>query len=181
MVPKMMFLTKGVGVDKNRLSSFELALRSAGIEQFNLVYVSSILPPMCKIVPRSDGLHHLRAGEIVYCVMARNETDEPNRLISAAIGLAMTKDRNQYGYLSEHHAFGQTAEVAGDYAEDLAATMLATTLGVEFDAERAWNEREQVFRLEKTILKTRNIVQSAEGHAKGLWTTVIASAVLIFD
>ena len=92
MVPKMMFLTKGVGVDKNRLSSFELALRNAGIEQFNLVHVSSILPPLCKIVPRSEGLRHLEAGEIVYCVMARNETDEPNRLISASIGLAMTEE-----------------------------------------------------------------------------------------
>ncbi len=126
--PKMMFLTKGVGVDKNRLSSFELALRNAGIEQFNLVYVSSILPPLCKIVPRSEGLRHLEPGEIVYCVMARNETDEPNRLISASIGLAMPKDRKQYGYLSEHHTFGQTAEIAGDYAEDLAATMLASAL-----------------------------------------------------
>ena len=58
--------------------------------------------------------------------------------------------------------------------------MLATTVGIEFDPEKAWNEREQVFRLEKTILKTRNIVQSAEGHAKGQWSTVIACGVFIF-
>jgi len=178
MVPKMMFLTKGVGVDKNRLSSFELALRSAGIEQFNLVYVSSILPPMCKIVPRSEGLGHLQAGEIVYCVMARNETDEPNRLISASIGLAMTKDRKQYGYLSEHHAFGQTSEVAGDYAEDLAATMLASALGIPFiDPNQAWDERKKVYRASGMIFRSTHICQSVEGHKKGLWTTAIASAV----
>jgi arginine decarboxylase len=180
MVPKMMFLTKGVGVDRNRLSSFELALRSAGIEQFNLVYVSSILPPLCKIVPRTEGLRHLEAGEIVYCVMARNETDEPNRLISASIGLAMTKDRRQYGYLSEHHAFGQTAEVAGDYAEDLAATMLASALGIPFiDLNQAWDERKKVYRASGMIFRSTHICQSVEGNKNGLWTTAVASAVFV--
>ena len=179
MVPKMMFLTKGVGVDKNRLSSFELALRNAGIERFNLVHVSSILPPLCKIVPRSEGLRHLEAGEIVYCVMARNETDEPNRLISASIGVAMPKDRKQYGYLSEHHAFGQTAELAGDYAEDLAATMLASTLGIPFDPNQAWDERKEVYRASGTIFRSTHICQSMEGNKNGLWTTVVASAVFV--
>jgi len=180
MVPKMMFLTKGVGVDKNRLSSFELALRSAGIEQFNLVYVSSILPPLCQIVPRSEGLQHLQAGEIVYCVMARNETDEPNRLTSASIGLAMTKDRKQYGYLSEHHAFGQTEKVAGDYAEDLAATMLASALGIPFiDPNQAWDERKKVYRASGMIFRSTHICQSVEGNKNGLWTTAVASAVFV--
>ncbi len=180
MVPKMMFLTKGVGVDKNRLSSFELALRSAGIEQFNLVYVSSILPPLCKIVPRSEGLRHLESGEIVYCVMARSETDEPNRLISASIGLAVPKNRKQYGYLSEHHAFGQTAEVSGDYAEDLAATMLASALGIPFiDPNQAWDERKEVYRASGMVFRSTHICQSAEGNKNGLWTTVVASAVFI--
>ena len=179
MVPKMMFLTKGVGVDKNRLSSFELALRNAGIERFNLVHVSSILPPLCKIVPRSEGLRHLEAGEIVYCVMARNETDEPNRLISASIGVARPRDRKQYGYLSEHHAFGQTEELAGDYAEDLAATMLASALGIPFDPNQAWDERKEVYRASGTIFRSTHICQSMEGNKNGLWTTVVASAVFV--
>ena len=88
-----MFLTKGVGVDKNRLSSFEFALRDAGIERYNLVYVSSILPPLCKIITRVEGLKELLPGQILYCVMARNETDEPNRLICASIGVAMPKQQ----------------------------------------------------------------------------------------
>jgi len=179
MVPKMMFLTKGVGVDKNRLSSFELALRDAGIERFNLVHVSSILPPLCKIVPQSEGLRHLEAGEIVYCVMARNETDEPNRLISASIGLARPKDPKQYGYLSEHHTFGQTEEIAGDYAEDLAATMLASAFGIPFDPDEAWDKRKEVYRASGTIFKSTHICQSMEGNKNGLWTTVVASAVFV--
>ena len=127
MVPTKVFLTKGVGVHKDKLASFELALRDAGIEKCNVVCVSSIFPPNCKIISKEEGIRELKPGEITYCVMAKNESNEPNRLISSSIGLAIPKDNNQYGYLSEHHAFGEKGERAGKYAEDLAATMLATT------------------------------------------------------
>ena len=179
MVPTKIFLTKGVGVHKDKLASFELALRDAGIEKCNLVFVSSILPPSCKIIPKDDGVKFLKAGQITFCVFSRNETDEPNRLISAAIGVAVPKESDQYGYLSEHHAFGQKAELSGDYAEDLAATMLATTLGIEFDSAEAWEEREQVYKASGRIFKTTNVCQSAEGNKDGLWTTVITAAVLL--
>jgi len=178
-VPNKVFLTKGVGVHRNKLTSFELALRDAKIEKFNLVYVSSILPPDCKIIPRDEGVNLLKPGQIVFCVLAKNETNEPNRLISAAIGLARPKESNQYGYLSEHHAYGEKAEIAGNYAEDLAATMLASTLGIEFDADSAWEEREQVFKASGQIFKTTHICQSAEGNKDGLWTTVVAAAVFV--
>jgi arginine decarboxylase len=179
-VPKAIFFTNGVGVHKDRLSSFELALRDAGIEKANLVTVSSIFPPHCKEISRKEGEKLIMPGQIVHCVMARQDTNEPNRLIAASIGLARPSDPNNYGYLSEHHSYGETSKKAGEYAEDLAATMLATTLGIDFDPEKAWNEREQIFKLEKGFLKTRNIVQSAEGHPKGLWSTVIACGVFIF-
>jgi arginine decarboxylase len=179
MIPKKVFLTKGVGVHKDKLASFELALREAGIEKCNLVYVSSIFPPNCKMISKDEGIKLLNPGEITYCVMARNQSNEPNRLISTAIGLAIPKDGNQYGYLSEHHAFGETKEKAGDYAEDLAATMLATTLGIEFNSETAWEEREQEYKASGYIFKTTNATQTAEANKDGLWTTVISAAVFI--
>ncbi len=178
-VPGKMFFTRGVGVHKDRLASFELALRDAGIEKCNLVYVSSIFPPNCKIISKEKGLKLLKPGQITFCVMARSETNEPNRLVSAAIGIAVPKDNNNYGYLSEHHAHGETAKVSGEYAEDLAATMLATTLGIEFDSNQAWDERKQVYKASGHIFKTKEVCQSAEGNKKGLWTTVIAAAVLL--
>jgi len=179
MVPKKVFLTKGVGVHKDKLASFELALRSAGIEKCNLVCVSSIFPPNCKMIPKDEGMKLLNPGEITYCVMARNEDNEPNRLICASIGLAIPQDNGQYGYLSEHHAFGQKGEKAGEYAEDLAATMLATTLGIEFDPETAWQEREQLYKSSGYIFKTINMTQSSEVNKDGLWTTVVAVAVFV--
>jgi arginine decarboxylase len=178
-VPSKIFVTKGVGVHREKLQSFEKALRSAKIEKYNLVGVSSIFPPRCKVVSRAKGLGFLMAGQIVHCVLAKQSTSEPNRLIVSSVGLAMPSDTSLYGYLSEHTAFGETDDKAGDYSEDLAASMLATTLGIEFDEDIHWDERKELWKINNQIYKTRNITQSAVGHKKGLWTTVVAAAVLV--
>jgi len=181
VLPKKIFFTKGVGVHKDYLASFELALRDAGVAPFNLVTVSSIFPPNCKRISREEGLKYLKPGSIVHCVMARQATNEPNRLVSASIGLALPADSNQYGYLSEHHPFGENEKKTGEYAEDLAATMLATTLGIEFDSNTAWDEREQQYKTSGKIIKTTNFTQSAEGNKDGLWTSVVAVAIFIME
>lgn len=178
-LPKKIFFTKGVGKSKEYLTSFELALRNAQIEMCNLVTVSSIYPVNCKRVPLEEGLKEVNPGQIVHCVMARNSTNEPNRMIASSIGVALPADKNTYGYLSEHHPNGQTAKVAGEYAEDLAATMLATTLGVEFDPDKDWNEREEVYKMSGKIVRSFNVTQSAQGDKNGLWTTVISAAILL--
>jgi arginine decarboxylase len=181
MVPKRIFLTKGVGKHRERLTSFELALRDAGIASQNLVRVSSIFPPQCRVIPRALGLKRLSPGEVVFAVVAENSTHEPHRLLAASIGVAIPADRTTYGYLSEHHSFGETEDQAGDYAEELAAEMLATTLNVEFDSDKSWDEKKEVYRLSNKIVRTMNITQSAVGNKRGLWTTVIAAAIFIFD
>ena len=179
MVPTRVFFTKGMGRHKDYLQSFELALRDAGIEKYNIVSVSSIYPPGCEIIPRDQGVTQLMPGQIVYSVMARNATNEPSRLIAASIGLAVPAEPQNYGYLSEHHSFGETDEKAGDYAEDLAATMLASTLGIEFDPNQDYDERKESYRMSGKIIKTRSITQSALGDKNGLWNTVLAAAVFI--
>lgn len=178
-VPKKMFFTKGVGKSKEKLTSFELALRNAGIAQFNLVRVSSIFPPHCKLISKNEGLKELKPGQIVYCVLSECSTNEPHRLIAASVGMAIPKDRSHYGYLSEHHSYGQKEDVAGDYAEDLAASMLATILGVDFDPDASWDQKKEIWRISEEIVVTRNITQTAIGDKNGLWTTVLAGAILI--
>lgn len=178
MIPAKIFFTKGVGRHRERLASFELALRDAGIEKCNLVYVSSIMPPGCKTIPREKGLQELKPGEITYCVLARTETDEANRLIASSIGCAIPADPSAYGYLSEHHSFGETDDKSGDYAEDLAAEMLATTLGIAFDQNASYDELREQWKISDKIVRTTHITQSAIGKMK-VWTTVIAAAVFI--
>ncbi len=179
IIPRRMFLTKGKGQHKEKLASFEDALRAAGIAPFNLVKTSSIIPPRCRLISKDVGLKLLKPGQIVFLVMSECATDEAHRLISASVGLAIPNDPNRYGYLSEHHGYGQNEKEAGQYAEDLAAYMLATTLGEEFDVRQIWNEEKNIYKIsDKIIVRTRNITQTAKGK-KGLWTTAIAAAIFI--
>lgn len=178
MVPTKVFFTKGVGRHREKLQSFELALRRAGISHFNLVRVSSIFPPHCKIIPKPKGVGMLRDGEVVYCVMADNASNESNQLVVASIGLAVPNDRGHHGYLSEHHAHGMTMKQCGDYAEDLAASMLATTLGLSDEDNLSYDEKKKHWRMMKIIVRTTNMTQSALGK-NGLWTTCVSAAVFV--
>jgi arginine decarboxylase len=180
LVPTKVFLTKGLGRHKYQLKSFEEALRKAGVAQQNLVQVSSILPPKCKMISRENGLKSLTPGEICYCVLARSDTDEHGRMVASGIGVAVPRDRSQWGYLSEVHGFGMSQQVAADLAEDLAAGMLGTTLGLEVDPNKAWSEKEQVYKSSGLIIRTMNITQTARGQ-QDLWTTTVALAVFLFD
>lgn len=178
-VPTKFFFSKGAGTSREQLTSFEMALRAAGVARFNLVHVSSIFPPHCKVISAKEGLRLLSPGQIVHCVMSRNQTNEPSRLIAASVGAAIPGEKSLYGYLSEHVSYGQTERVAGDYAEDLAATMMATTLGVEFDLDKSWDKQKELWKISGHVVRTRNITQTAKGHKDGLWTTVVAVGVFL--
>lgn len=180
LVPTKIFLTKGVGRDKYQLKSFEQALRQAGVAQLNLVQVSSILPPKCKIISKEKGIKLLKPGAISFCVMARADTNEHGRLVASSVGVAIPKEVNKWGYLSEIHGHGMTSQQAGDMAEDLAAGMLGTTLGLEFDPNKAWSEKEQAYKSSGLFIKTTNLTQTAKGQ-EGLWTTTVAMAMMLFD
>jgi len=159
-LPKRVFLTRGVGIHRQQLAAFEYALRDADIEQQNLVTVSSILPPQCDLIPRQVGVAALSPGEITFCVMARSETNEAGRLIASGIGLARPKHSGHYGYISEHHGYGMTEAEIGEYVEDLAASMLASTLGIEFNPDAAWNERKRALTPHRENTKPDN----SKGH-----------------
>ncbi len=178
--PTSAFLTSGIGVHRHQLTSFEFALRDADVEQQNIVTVSSILPPRCELITREAGVATLKPGEITFCILARAETNEPGRRIHASIGLARPADPAMYGYIAEHHGFGMTREQSGEYAEDLAATMLASTLGIDFDPDAAWNERKRVYEHTQLIIDSMSMTAAAQGDEAGRWTCAVAMAVFRF-
>ncbi len=180
LVPKKLFLTRGKGIHEDRLTSFEYALREAGIAGTNVVLISSIFPPSAKLISRNQGLKLIKSGQILFTIYSKNQTNEPHRLISASVGVAQPSDKSHYGYLSEYESFGQTEKEAGDYAEDIAAQMLASSLGIPFDIDKSWDEKRQQWNISGEIYKTSNITQTAIGDKKGRWTTVFAAAVMIF-
>lgn len=181
LVPRRIFFTRGVGRHRHNLQSFEVALRNAGIAPCNLVKVSSIFPAGAKIIAPKAGLAEMHPGQITFVVLAEERTNEPNRLISAGIGLAIPAEKGRFGYISEHHGFGMTEDKVGDFVEDMAASMLASTLGVEFDPNEDYDKRRELYRMSGQIVHTKHVVQTAEGDKNGLWTTVVAAAVFLFD
>ena len=178
-IPKSIFLTKGTGVHKEKLASFELALRDAGIASYNLISVSSILPPNCEIIDKNTGNEMLYPGQVVPVVLARSESKIPSTLVSSGVGIAIPRDRNDYGYLSEHHTTDMDENQMEDYVEDLAAEMLATTYGLEFDPDASWDEKRELWNIDDRIVKTKSIVEISETDSSGKWTTVVCAAVLI--
>ena len=179
LIAKKLFLTKGKGIHEDRLTSFEFALRDAGIAGTNLVLISSIFPPHAKLISRTAGLRQIKPGQILFTIYSKNQTNEPHRMCYASVGIARPKDPKRYGYLSEYESFGQNETQAGDYAEDIAAQMLASSLGIQFDVDKAWNEKRQQWSISGEIYKTQNMTQSTRVDKDGKWTTVFAAAVLL--
>ncbi|MDT8357262.1 MAG: arginine decarboxylase, pyruvoyl-dependent [Methanomicrobiaceae archaeon] len=162
-VPKKVFFTSGVGRHPERLASFEMALRAASIECYNLVTVSSILPPKCRIIPKEEGLAQIEAGSIVFTVMSRVSSNESHRRISSSVGVAIPEDmEHQWGYFAEHHSFGQSRERAGQYAEKLAYDMYNSIT-------------------DKIPRKTLNVTETAVVSEESEWTTVIAAAIFLME
>jgi arginine decarboxylase len=176
-LPTKAFLTQGIGRHKEKLTSFEEALREASIAQYNLVRVSSIWPPHCRMVSRKAGVKNLMPGQILFAVVAEAATNEPSRRATASVGLAIPADASHHGYISEHHAFGVGKRTAGDYAEDLAASMLATVLGVPFNPDQAWDERKELWKVSGEIVRTTNMSCTAEAREDGKWVTVVSAVV----
>ncbi len=179
MIPKKIFFTKGVGNHFDKLQSFELALRDAGIEKFNLVKVSSIIPPECEEISLSDALKLLKPGQIIYTVISKASSNELDKLLSASIGVARLVNNNSYGYLSEYQAFGIESRKAGMIAEDLAASMLGTTWGIRFNQDLDYDEKIKIFKEKGKAIKTKSITATATVVVENEWTTVIAAAIFI--
>ncbi len=177
-LPTKAFLTRGFGQHKEKLVSFEQALRNAEIAPFNLVRVSSIFPPHCQLISKEEGVKLLQPGQILFLVLSENQTDEPHRLISASVGLAAPVEPSHYGYLAEHEGFGESEEDAGRYTEYLASEMLATKMGHKLSDSSPVLDG---FKISNGMtLKTRSMTQIAEGE-RGMWTTALSAAVLIIE
>lgn len=156
MPPNKVFLTKGVGKHKEKLASFELALRDADIADYNIIRVTSILPPHAQLISKEKGIQNFKPGQIVYCVMAENVTREP-KLIGVSLAAALPKDRNKIGYFAELMGTDNETKNLAQKAEDLTSMILNTIIGID-------------------VAETRSVTQVVQGE-HDLWTTVVASAV----
>lgn len=180
LVPKRIFFVKGKGFSTNsELRSFEEALRDARIEKFNIVRVSSIIPPYCKEVGKEEGLKELKAGQIIYSVMSKISSNKRDKVISASIGVAKPLKKEDYGYLSEKHSIDEDPKIVSKLTEELAVEMFATTHGYSIDSNVSFKENKEIFKDDKKILETKSITESTLVKIEGEWATVIAAAIFI--
>lgn len=128
LLPKYAFLIAGTGKHIDRLQAFDQALLDAGPLTHNIVAVSSIIPSGCKIISAKKGFSMLAPGQIVFCVMARQETNRRKGFASASIGVVKTKKSKKFGYISEYHGNATSKLQAENTAKRLAIEMLAVKL-----------------------------------------------------
>ena len=163
MIPKKLFLTKGKGFHKNKLQSFEIALRDAEIHQCNLVKVSSIIPPKCEIIARKEGLKSIKPGMVTYCVLSVCETKSFDEKIAAGIGLAYSDKKNVFGYIAEGMKHGKETTDLSKHVQKIATDMLKTVTN-----DKVTND----------VLHHKNVVQTCKGQ-KNKWATAVAAAVFL--
>ncbi len=179
LVPKAVFLTRGVGTHSERLNSFEEALREARISAYNLVTVSSIVPPDCHLLDIEQGLALLSPGQLTFSVMSRVDSDEEGRLMAAAVAILLPENPADYGYISEFHAYGMESEEVEDWVCDQAAELYASAKGLKINWKRAWSPEDEKYTLEERSFSPKYVVSMARGK-KGKWVTAVAAAVFIF-
>jgi arginine decarboxylase len=182
LIPTKFFLTKGVGVHEKSLRAFENALRAAGINQCNLVKVSSIIAPGCKLVSREEGMKQIKPGQVTFAVMATSETNEPGQCVVAGIGMAQPKDETLYGYLTEvEEAIGRTDQDVEQDVVEMALENLVSEWNPKFEGENAYRKGQKNYHLEGRDIRVESIVQSAEGAEKNQYTCVIVAAVFVYE
>jgi len=165
LVPKYAFFVAGTGQHTDRLRAFEKALLSAGPIAHNLVAVSSILPAGCEIINPNKGFRKLRQGQITFCVMARQDTNEPNAYASAAVGVVKVKDKKQIGYISEYH---------GDAPGKNAAERITKRLAIEM-FEAKFNTSIQNLDIEVVKSTTASIKQPGNRS----WVSAVALCIFV--
>ena len=95
----------GAGEGPTGLSAFDAALAAAGIHNYNLVPLSSIIPPDATLA--ETGMHEPSwpVGSLIGTVMASNRSSTPGDTISAGLGWTLA-DRG--GVFFEEH--GESVE-----------------------------------------------------------------------
>jgi arginine decarboxylase len=181
LVPRKVFITRGVGVHQKQLTSRELAMTDAGVEKMNMIKASSIIPPGCEFVSLREGKEQLIIGQMAFAILAQAQTNEPYKRISAAIGLARPDDPNEYGFfteIEEDQGFGKTEEKAGEEVMYLAISNLAMSWRAKWN-DKMFDPKKKIYRIKNKTVRVSNIAQSALGDKDGKYTTVFVAAVFI--
>lgn len=98
------YLTTGQGTGKTQLSAFDSALQDAGVYNYNLITLSSVIPPNTTVIQQKYVTPEKDYGHRLYVVKAEHRSQETGKYIGAAIGWYQLPDGR--GVFVEHEAEG---------------------------------------------------------------------------
>jgi len=124
-IPTKFFITKGSGQsnygsgagDPHEAGSYDAALCEAGIENYNIVKYTSVMPTNVKEITKNNGLKKLEWGCVLESIMAQMNTSKGNRG-TAAVLLSQVYDKKG------KHLGGFACEYMGVHGLDYAKTLL---------------------------------------------------------
>ena len=119
-------MSKGVGIADKRLPSFDKALLDAGVGNYNLVRLASILPARCHEVRIDNIRNRIREGSLLPVAYATISSDRPGEKIASAIAVGFPFDDSRVGVIMEYSNTG----IDGKEAERIVKQMVAEAFAV---------------------------------------------------
>ena len=142
--PQNYFITSAIGVSlTSTLNAFDKALRNAGLHNYNLVKISSILP---EGAVKSDELHNeVKEGSPLLTAYARIDSagHEKGVKISTAVGVAQPRDK-KVGVIMEFSTEGSAASAEKSIIQMLKEAMTDRGYGEDGDYEIVVSSQEGV-------------------------------------
>jgi len=120
---KIIKVSSGTGEGATELSAFDKALQNAGVANYNLLYLSSVIPPGFMPQIEKPAVNSNEFGHKLYVVMAENRTSEVGKEVWSGIGWVMKENQSEGGLFVEHH--GESKEEVIKLITDSLNTMKA--------------------------------------------------------
>lgn len=105
-------ISRGKGESANGLPSFDKALLDAGVGNYNLVRLSSILPAECEWVDVKDIALHIKEGSLLPTAYSTITSDVEGDVIVSTIGVGIPVDKSKVGVIMEYSTKNVTEEEA---------------------------------------------------------------------
>ncbi len=127
-------MCKGVGISDKKLPSFDKALLKAGVGNYNLVRLSSILPAKCKFVNLSDIKTHIKEGSLLPIAYSTISSDTLGDKLISTIGVGIPEDEENVGVIMEYSTKNVSVKEALNTLEEMIE---------EAFEERGWKLKEK--------------------------------------
>ena len=105
-------ISTGIGISPKGLPSFDRALLDAGVGNYNLVRLSSILPAEHTWIDVKDIAQHIQEGSLLPTAYSTITSDTKGDIIVSTIGVGIPVDKSKVGVIMEYSTKSVSEEEA---------------------------------------------------------------------